>query len=288
MRRSEWRPRADDPKSLLGWWWRGIVEEDRFMGLQAFSLVLSMGLLFAGVSWALAPLVVVATFCAFVRQNKVLDRLKELLPEPAPEDQFRATVAYRRKGLTTGTDVIALTFVHGWLHAEGVRSGFSLRARDVRHPPSWSDRAGCLILPDESEIHLNGLDYDARSALAAWSGAREKVQGEPTMPPATVHRAQFARWGAYFLTGLVAKLASSWFRGAEKGDWARVILHQGLWFLGLILTLLAVYRLWRLNEVHEEAKKAQPEGVVPLSVASPSVVGLGEKVEAEPQEVLRS
>lgn len=258
------------------------------MGLQAFSLVLSMGLLFTGAAWALMPLAVVATFRAFVCQNKVPDRLRELLPEPPPEDQFRAFVTYRRKGLTTGTDAVALTFVHGWLHAEGVRSGFSLRAEDVGHPPSWSDRAGCLILPDESDICLNGLDYDARSALAAWSGAREKVQGSPTLPPATVHPAQFARWGAYAVAGMAIRHAGSWFRGSKEGEWGRVVLHHGLHLVGLILVLFAVYRLWRLNEINGEAKRAEREDVVPLSVASQNVVGIGEEFRAETQKVRRS
>lgn len=263
MRRAEWRQRADDPKTPLGWWWRGIVEGDRFMGLQLFSLLLSMGLWFMGTPWAFMPMGVVFSLCALARRKKPPARLKELLPEPAPGDQFRAFVAYRRNGQTTGTDFVALTFVGGWLHAEGVRSGFSLRAQDVQRPASGSGRTDCLILPDGGEVQLNGLDDAGRSSLILWLGVGERVPGLPTLPPSAVHPAQFARWVAYLVAGLAVEVASAWFQGGGEGGWIRVVLHQGLTFCGYMLISFACYRLWRLMEMKISWETEEPAASLP-------------------------
>ena len=208
MRRAEWRRRADDPKNLVGWWWRGAIE-NRFVGIQfILSIVGSCFLLRnvgAGFLWVSASCFVGALASKLKRPN----RLSELLPDLPPLGEFRARVSYHRDGMTTGTDEMALVVIDGWLIGEGVRSHFALRPEDV--PTSWvpsdgarafaatqgadygAKRAIRLRLSDGGEIRLRGLEAAAFESVRTWMQA-DSPKGEPTFPPAHPHPQALVPW----------------------------------------------------------------------------------------------
>ncbi len=202
LRRSEWRVRGDDPKGLVGWWWYGIVYEDRFLGLQLLGLAgIIASFLFGIAGFQLFALFAIVAM--MIRKRKTPDRLAALLPEPAPKGQFRATISYHRDRMITGRDEMALTFVDGWLYAEGLRSNFSLRAEDISKLRTGSDRTGMLWLVDGSELRILGMSDEGRVALERWYRAKLPVLGVSTFPPHLVHVQQYSRWYAYGYLGAV-------------------------------------------------------------------------------------
>ena len=77
-------------------------------------------------------------------------KLLALAPDPAPGESFPVRVVLRRSGKPLIDDAL-LTFVDGWLHVEGLRTSFSLRACDVGE---LTERGSVLTLglPDEQRV----------------------------------------------------------------------------------------------------------------------------------------
>ena len=199
MRRSEWRRRADDPKGLLGWWWRGFSSAG-----WPFALVLGPMLgfaLFSGSVVRATGTVVLAVAAGTLRLARARDDLAPLLPDPAPEEQFRAAVRYHRGPLVTGRDEMALVVVDGWLHAEGARSYFALRPEDAVRLGTRPDHQAWVELSDGSVIHFEGLGAPARAALERWHDPDRWMDGEPVFPPADPSLEECARWGARGVAG---------------------------------------------------------------------------------------
>lgn len=193
LRRSEWRRQADDPKMPIGWWAKGTFRKRNLHWLFLWPTLGAawVGLLGAG-WWMLAMSLLAWSVVRTFRINE-WDPLRNLLPDPPPPGQFRASVAYRRDGVQTGTDEMALTVVDGWLYAEGVRSHFSFRREDVRDLRTGSDRRGRLALPDGAEVLLAGIDDAARIVLERWWQSKALGGGAPTFPPASVHPEEYAK-----------------------------------------------------------------------------------------------
>ena len=221
MRRAEWRRRADDPKGLLGWWGRGLIDNsERTVAIVATGLPLSLLLTLFGLgsAWIVGVFAAVPFVVGVLLRLKGPDRLAPLLPNPPPQGQFRAQVSYRRDGLTTGTDEMALLFVDGWLVAEGVRSHFALRGIDVGRFTGMGDLTIELPLADGSDIRLQNIrDREGRvhvphPLFRAWQKRAEVVEGEPTFPPAHPHPQVIAPWAFWsyvasagiFLPSLIA------------------------------------------------------------------------------------
>ncbi len=272
MRRAEWRRRADDPKGLLGWWWRGVVFEDRFLGFQVLGAVVTLVAWFKGFSWAMMPMATTMVLGKWVRRNSRPDDLAPMLPDPAPEGQFRTKVEYRQKGLATGRDEMALTVVDGWLHAEGVRSHFALRPEDVWKLTTGSDRRGSLVLSDGSEVRLEGLDDPARIVLQRWHRPDRWMESEPTFPPARIHPQELARRkvNAVVLAGAIGlpRFLAGLF---PLHSLAGALVKFGSFIIVLIGMIVVWQRFWRLMQLEAEAHhadthltKALEEGVQSL------------------------
>ena len=204
MRRSEWRRRADDPKGPLGWWWRGVVERDRMFWVKVgLTLGLAAMMLMDQKAFTAILLIPVLFVSAGLELRRARRRLRALLSDPAPEGQFLASVAYRRGGVTTGRDEMALCMVDGWLVAEGVRSSFALRTSDVLRPEASMDGGEpSLRLVDGSEIFVSDLNAREKESFRAWLRDRRPIGGGAVFPPARAHPQEIARWWAWIVASV--------------------------------------------------------------------------------------
>lgn len=257
MRRAEWRERTDDPKTPLGWWWRGFVR-----GGWPFdaSLVAATWLLnaFVPLAWALIAGMAVKVVAGGVGALTIRDDLKPLLTDPAIQGQFRALVTYRREEVITGRDEMALTVVDAWLVAEGVRSEFAIRPQDVRSVPGALGEGYALALSDGSKISLRGLPDRGRRVLDAWRQYEVCTGGEPTFPPARVHPQERARWKAWTCYGLTIIVVSVALPQALRVEGLIAIFWPLSHWLGGALIFGANRRLTQLNEVHRCKDDAKP------------------------------
>ncbi len=258
MSRAEWRRRGDDPATALGWWWRGVWERRvLLLALLPFAVCGAIGRVGGGWGWfALAA----ANFAFLMaRPARASDRLRALLPDPPPPGQFRAQVAYRRDGVTTGRDEMALTVVDGWLYAEGLRSHFALRPEDVATTPGKMGEDYALALTDGSKVVLNALEDRDRRALEGWRKYEKRPEGEPTFPPARVHPREVARRGAWlWFSIMVFGLVSP----------AMIYLPKGVAKLGIVVLVFGIgfgIMAWvnrgfsRLIQIEEKARDASAE-----------------------------
>lgn len=181
-RRAEWRRRADDPKGLLGWWWNGFWREGGLFFLQLLALILLF--VGAGTNARWTPLTFLALGVTSILAKKFTARSDTsiLLPEASAES-FRSSVIYRQEGISLGSDFLSLSFVDGWLYAEGLRSTFALRAQDVSDLSGKFDLGCVLTLIDGSRIDLRSPEDRERRALEAWHEAQAQPEGESTFPP---------------------------------------------------------------------------------------------------------
>ena len=251
MRRAEWRRRADDPKNILGWWWRSVAES-RFLFLLfagATTCLITYGQVAGAMLTTLLSLLVGA-----VQTVRHRDRFQPLLPDPPPLGEFRARVSYHRDGMTTGTDEMALLFVDGWLVADGVRSHFALRGIDVGRITGMGDRTIRLPLADGSDVRLQNIrDREGRvhvphALFKAWQKQAEVVEGEPTFPPARPHPQAMVPWAFWSCVGtagiFLPSLIASWLH--LGGRFSEVRIAFTLMFFG------ASWLAWR--QIHRLAK----------------------------------
>lgn len=263
MRRAEWRRRGDDPTTSLGWWWRDVVDRRALLyAALPFAVVAVIGAVGGGWGWmalAAANLAFLAT-----RPPRTGDRLRELLPDPAPPGLFRARVAYRRNGVLIGKDEMGLAVVDGWLVGEGVRSYFALRPRD---PYRWEieyAREAKMGMSDGSSIELwwDGGEGPGRT-LSSWRESRIPVAGESMFPPARVHPEEMARWQrrcllAPALFGIAAGGPNLLFAGAET----RILLMTGLSVVAFGVALRTFRAFEALVAVEGRALREEREALV--------------------------
>ena len=288
MRRAEWRRRADDPTTMLGWWWRSLIDDsDRTLAVVATGFPLSLLLTFFGLGWAW--IVGVLAAIPFVAGNLLrLERpnqLASLLPAPPPPGQFKAAVTYRRQGIATGRDEMALTVVDGWLVGEGVRSDFALRAEDVAFVRAGAGGRLWLSLGDGTDLVLCGVHRE--ETLERWWAAKAPVEGEPTFPPARAHPQELARRTAW-LFGMAAVCIVVF-------GWVGYVVPKGVGRFGLMVASCGIVgavmaRVSNLYGRLVEIDQAEKAFEAPVSPTQPSLsprpplqdepLGEGESVRA--------
>ena len=244
--RAVWRRVPGDPRSTLGWVWR---DRQRLilMGLHRAHLALALLAL-----WALA----VHRGIVLIPLGLAAFALITLFPgpepgpeaaEPSPGHAFRGQVEISRGGVWLGEDAVVATFVDGWLHVEGLRTGFALRSEDLaglaptngfhygaavfldgmgraivpRPPASWADQAllGRILLRDGTELrfHVRPTLPPSRpgeifritfeSNLQHWSREASPV-GDSILPPDCPHPVTWARACVHFTVSWLSLLAA--------------------------------------------------------------------------------
>lgn len=215
--------------------------------------------------WAAIPIGSMLGIALFKRRNRTQDALATLLPEPAPEGQFRGFATYRHGDVVLGGDPVALVLVDGWLHAEGVRSHFAVSAEDVREvTESWDDTRTTLALREGSEISLAGIGREGHRLVERWHRARIATDGESTFPPSAVHPQQFARWASYVVFGLVLQAAQflPWATILPGYVWVRHLF--ALLALGLLLKGgIRLFRIYAFSIKRRIEKASLPQGAPP-------------------------
>ncbi|RYG27008.1 hypothetical protein EON82_01025 [bacterium] len=271
MRRSEWKVRVGDPKSPFGWWWNDYAPElYGILGFGGFFATFAAALWGYGWPWFALGFANLAFFLSRRHPNDPFDFVKSL-DEPAPPGRRCAAVEYRRDGLITGRDWAAYWIVEGWLFAECARSDFALRPCDVVRVSAPKGRVH-LQLTDDEEIVLFHSELKEGEDLGRWHRGASP-EGEPKLPPSTVHPKRFASsigrmivahalFGALFL--------------------ALVLLPRGPFkaIAGLSLVLGGVFILRRLWARHSKLKRIDrraddsPAGQAPpLQVAAERTIG---------------
>lgn len=137
----------------------------------------------------------------------------ELLPrqdDPSPVAQFAVRVGLRQRGVEYGTDQGFLSFVDGWLHFDGLRTSFSLKAADVLgvlsnaqrttrsvHLPVNSLPVEVSVLPchDPQQKQCDGV----LKLLDDWFGEKVECSGESVLPPCTVSLERLPHIGRFVL-----------------------------------------------------------------------------------------
>ena len=245
MRRAEWRRRADDPATLSGWWWRGASHQLSFPLCSGVTMLLIV----SGQVGGAVLFLVVALLVGAVQIARSRDSLRPLLPDPPPQGQFRAWVSYRRDGLTTGTDEVALVVVDGWLVAEGVRSHFALRPTDVGFSPRLVGDSYALRLTDGSWIAFRGLDERGRRIVKAWREFENDPPGEPTFPPAGPSLPECARAGAWAIAGFALITLPSLVATLLRLGTGFAEIKIGVALLGAAMGCLSGRKINRLLEI---------------------------------------
>lgn len=140
LERAEWRKRADDPLTPLGW----LVGMDRWHGVPVYPFV--AGTVFVAmvlralieralpVGWDEAFGSVCGTLLMFGALTLLTPsgRRKEALgPDPAPGNVHSSTVRIKHSDRCLGEDAGVLVFNEGWLLFEGASTSFALCRDDV-------------------------------------------------------------------------------------------------------------------------------------------------------------
>lgn len=240
-RRAEWRRLPDEPQGGIGLlrvcvrdaWVLPSIQQ-AIIAITAVSLALiylttlfrlatplRVLYLTSLISLASTGLVGLALFRKLVRRYRGLPRpaspptplpasLESILPLPLPENTFPVHLAVRYQGVLTGLDLAAASFVDGWLHVEGRRASFALRAGDAR--AEW--RKGTTLrvaFPDDQSVELwlvDGLKLEPyfRHAATLWVADRDHPEGESILPPLAVQPSIRAGRLASALLGAIVPL----------------------------------------------------------------------------------
>lgn len=187
--------------------------------------------------------------------HRPLGALEDLLPLPLPPSTFPVAVTVRYGSSITGLDEASASFVEGWLHVEGKRTSFSLRAVDGRA----EIRRGVfqIALPEFQTITLDlildrGLDVysEFRNAASHWISAAERPEGEPILPPLGTLPFVYRGWATLGVGGALLAVAM-------------VVLEHGIGFgsfalpatLAMALGALAFCRMMFMTRGQEEADR---------------------------------
>lgn len=194
-RRAVWRPRPDDPKTVLGWisqtgWPRTISGR--------VALFYTVALIFLSV--AVSPLAILALPAVALnlgRPKRVPNDLTPLVTAPSPGPAFACAMSIERGSANAviGWDEGIATFVGGWLHFAGLRTEFSFRAKDVRGFGAPGNNPRFRL--EEVLVELGARDAseakDLLKASRVWYESSEAEGDGPIMPPRTVHPSAVAK-----------------------------------------------------------------------------------------------
>jgi hypothetical protein len=210
-RRAVWRPRPDDPTTIIGWisqnGWYGTIS-----GRIALLYTLTLVVLAAAITpWVLLALPAVAINLG--RPSRAPQDLTPLvtIPPPGPAFACRMSIERGNENTVTGIDEGIATFVDGWLHYAGLRTEFSFRAKDVRGfgAPTNNPRFrldGVLV-----ELSARNV-YDVKDLLDVaqrWYEFSQAEGTEPLMPPQAVHLSATAKAWLDFVRAIINGTATS-------------------------------------------------------------------------------
>lgn len=204
MRRAEWKLLPRDPRSPFLWWWRNarsFIPAIASGLLVCVSTVLQssnlaeflIALVMAGVFFWLA----VAVFLVRKGQSNPGESAG-LAPMPAPVEAFPIEFSFYSEGILTGKDHGIASFIEGWLHVEGLRTGFSLRPIDIVRASFLRTGFQRFELPHGQAVQIRPQGRRS-SRETFYETSRiwhhftvELPQGESLLPPLIVHPSAIA------------------------------------------------------------------------------------------------
>lgn len=268
MRHAEWQRRPGDPKTPLGWLGKRFVARGWPLYI-LMGVAMAVGIVWGSV-WASMGSALALLIANTLRLAWRPDALRPLLAEPAPEGQFRAVVEYRKDGLVTGRDQMAVTAVDGWLVGEGVRSSFAVRSEDVtrlRNQRRWS--RSMLWLANGTQMSVAGRGQEAHPALIAWRIGSDRPEGEPVFPPAKSHPQEVGRAIGLALAGIVS-IATAALLLSVFGEGMKEIGSLCL-FAGGLMTWFGSRRIHDLSVISIQAGREPSRDDPPKTFSGPAL-----------------
>ena len=194
VRRAEWRRAKEDPKTKLGLVWSA------FRGFSHLTLCLCL-ILASGaalLTFRATPLVLpifVLLSLALLYASPPRGRSESVATLPLPDETYLVRVTTLSKGIVMGYDDAVASFVDGWLHVEGVRTSFSLRAADGHSKYATYSPTLRVAFDDGGSVRIERVPphegtTEARSSAAAfyasskrWFDTPSPKGGESIFPP---------------------------------------------------------------------------------------------------------
>lgn len=258
--RSDWRVRSDDPRSIAGWLWQDIDSPIRYVASTLYNvfLIAAVVALFRG-QWTMAlTLGAVPSLFGLLKRPFWINRrslnahITPLLTLPAPDTPFPCQVEIYRDGMLLGKDQGVATFVDNWLHYEGFRTSFSLRATDVEKEQERMltlNEGGQLLFHPENgmaaagfrEMHLR-TRFDAN--LASWLRS-EAPEGVSVLPPLKIHASGTARAWLNLVSSLLLFAIAAALLGALTTLSTGVLLAASPLLFGVLGSLARLRRASR-------------------------------------------
>jgi len=258
QRRAVWRPRPDDPKTVVGWirqngWPRSISWQVAF--LYTFAVLC----LSAAVGpWGLLFLLVIAGNLGSARRFRRDLTPLSTVPSPGPAFACLMTVEQGSENIVVGRDEGIVTFVGGWLHFAGTRTEFSFRAKDVKGFGGSSVYAGPTKNPRfrlgetlvQLEVRDPHQDKELMDTSRHWYETSTAEGDGPIMPPQTVDRVEVVKAGFDSVRSIVNGLAIVVFitlllREASVNGSAFVMISSGFVGTRNLQRLMALKKLRR-------------------------------------------
>jgi len=262
--RAVWRRGPDERTTWLAYL---DADRERYLGesLRGVGCVTGLGalfILFSGHPITALGLLAVTLLLPIVRRPRRRD-VTPLLTLPAPAPAHPCTIEVVDGDSILGRDRGTVTFIDGWLHYEGFRTGFSLsRADVVKRDRNALSLDGCQVAfsPDGS-----GFDTE----LDRWYRIAPAAQGVTILPPHSLHpsgrvRAQ-ADLAVHAVLGIVSSaLCVALFVYGESWEKAAAFL-VGLRFVGSAMEVRNAARFLR--------KRRSPPNVAQDGDGLPSKTG---------------
>ncbi len=218
-RRSVWRSRKDDPRTILGWLFQDLDTPVRYLG-RCLSVAAKLTAVICFVRGQIVPgffLFSLSSIPAYLvrpfwlGRRSLNARVTPLLTLPAPDTPYPCHVEIFRRGFLLGKDQGVVTFVDGWLHYEGLRTSFSLQRTAVSSRDGnrleLAEGGTIHFYPQDDLIAIDLAESNLKARFGGYLGSWMKSDapaGESLLPPAAIHASGMVHAWTEFAVASVA------------------------------------------------------------------------------------
>lgn len=199
-RRAVWRTLPDDPRTLLGWL---LADEGSHCLPPAVVGGLALAIAMFAVAWSPWIFATLPLLALQARLPRPPRDLAPLATVPSPGSSFACRLDVWHNDVLLGTDEGVVTLLDGWLHYMGHRTEFAFRPSDATGSGGRGMSPAVLFGDERVEFApLYATEPPTRPAdlqsgffetFNHWLRTTPAVEGEPILPPQSVHATGQAR-----------------------------------------------------------------------------------------------